>query len=1633
MSLRKFARFLFRLGICLFALLLAALLLLGLPAVQQFAARRGALWFSEKTGGQLTLGGFRLTFPHTLTIDDFLLKTPQGDTLAAFKHLSVETDCWALLRKTAVLRAFQLDSPHLNLVRQADSTWNYDFISRAFDDGKPPSDTKSTWTVEAPGATLAMTNLRLHWRDALASSDVRLDLPRFEGMVDNLDVTTNQYHIQHLALEGGAFQNADPAWPRFSKVSLALEQLALELPDSAATLPGVFLKGRLVKATIRADGTAKEAALELTQGQATFDLRPDAAKVQQLLLQLGQSSVEGDIQLQFDRDGLAWQALNLRQLRLAGADLSALQRLAKQPDLFERAHGAVLELSACAQGTKARLDVAQLEVKTGARTQIALSGQVQHWQDPARLFADLNLQRLDVCPGDLSVWLPEGTLPPPIGPADQLRLAGRLSGSSRAVAVHLAGTFARPEVGSATLDLSAQAALKPHPGRIDLQLKELTAPKALVTALLPPDALPAGATLPDLMTLEGSASGTFDSLAWQLHLRADRTGTAASELHLAGQLRLNDRALSKGSPVEPFFSVQFGSDGLSKGEIEGWLPSKVKSLLRAPETLPFRGSLSGTPSRFKADLDLNFQEKGSLHLNVSRQGRGFEAQYTAKDWMPAALLADSLLTQLGMAPQQRLTFEGTARFDTTGNFAAQFKADSLLVLESTLRGISLEGTGNFFKKQVQNALFDVFFQKNWIPEKASAQVRLSGQIERADWSDTTHLPAMLGHLALRQMDYRRDTLHLAPGDLAVDVRADTAENRLQFKSDWLNGTVFGQFDPRDIGNVAQAFSQHYFTLGGRPKSPPATLQIRDFVCHFPPFVDSLRLEAQLDAAKQDATWDAQIRNLRVQTIHAEQIALKIRADSNRAQIGLRARQLQLTEGQLPTQVNLAATVRQDTAALDLVLADSLGKGRHRLRLNVMPDGNSGGFTSRLAPDQTIDYQTWHVEPNNTITVHPARGSVALENVLLRRDTQFLSLAGHSDQTLEAAFGHFNLGLVGSLLGRDSSWLGGSLDGNATVTMNGEQALTADLSGRSLAFAGMPLGQLRLAVLRGDSLGFPITRLNAALESPNSRLVAQGHIFKDSLPDLDLQLAGFDVSPFQPLLRAYFAEFRGRLDGQVRVGGSLSHPTVEGFLQTNGLTFLPVQNGVRYRLPAEKFLFEQNKVVLQQVRLMDDKGQKTTFNGHIDLLDPANPQADLRLAAERFRLLNTQPSDTAFYYGTLAADFEGKLTGSLLAPDVSLSARPVEGSELFYKYDSGASTLDEGQGVVYFEKTPETGSGPAPRPIPTAEIPLSLSLGLDVNKNLLFKAIVDPASGDYFEGRGQGQLQYNLSPDGTMRLSGRFEMVSGKYRYSYGKAIRRTFEVEPGSYMVWTGNAFAPDLHLKAKYRVLAPNAPFLNNSDSDEGQPNTRETFFVAVLVTGTLEKPEINFKIEYPTGEDGGESYGNSGNAAVSAGIERINNDPTRLTGEVFSLLAFNDFLGQSFGIVDVGASLNDLVTRQLNALTNDIRFVDIDFGWDRESLASTEGSGQRTNFSVNLRKSLFNDRLVIRFSGGAQRDERSLEDSGWSTGFQQLTAEYSLTPRGAWKIRLFSKRSRIPLFETERPVNHGTGLLFSKDFGRY
>lgn len=1631
MSLRKFARFLFRLGICLSVLLLAALLLLGLPAVQQFVAQRGALWFSEKTGGQLTLGRFRLAFPHTLTIDDFLLKTPQGDTLAAFKHLRVETDCWALLAETVVLRTFQLEAPRIDLARQADSSWNYDFITRAFDDGEPPSDTNSTWKAEATGATLAMNNLRLHWRDALASSDMYLNLPRFEGLLDSLDLPNNRYHIQRLAFDGGGFHTADPTWPRLSKAALALEQLALELPDSAATLPGIFLKGRLVQASVRADGTTAETALELTQGQATFDLRPDAAKVQQLLLQLGQSSVKGDIQLQFDRDGLAWQALDLRQLRLAGTDLSALQRLTKQPDVFERAHGAVLELSARAQGSKARLDVARLEVKTGTQTQLILSGQVQNWQDPVRFFADLNLHRLDACPGDLSVWLPEGTLPPPITAADQLRLTGHLSGSSRAAVVRLAGSFARPQVGSAALGLSAEATLNPHPGRIALQLEELTAPKALVAALLPPDALPTGTALPDLMALEGSASGTFDSLAWQLRLRAGRAGTAASELHFAGQVRLNDRALSKGSPVEPSFSVQFGSHGLSKAELEGWLPADIKPMLRAPEMLPFKGSLSGTPNRFKADLDLNFQEKGSLHLNARRHGGDFEAQYAATDWVPAALLSDSLLAQLGMAPQQRLNLSGTARFDTTGRIMAQLKADSLLVLESTLRNLSAEGEGNYLKKQVQNAVFDVFFQKNWASEKANAQVRISGEIEKADWSDTMHLPAVLGRLALRQMDYRRDTLHLTPGDLSLDIQADTSENRLRFNSNWLTGAISGQFDPRALGSVLETFPQHYFALKRPEKSPPATLQIRDFVCHFPPFVDSLRLEARLDAAKQDATWDAQIRNLRVQTIKAEQIALKIRADSNRAQIGLRARQLQSTEGQLPAQVNLSATVRQDTAALDLVLADSLGKGRHRLRLNATPDGNSGGFTSRLAPDQTIDYQTWRVDPNNKITVHPVRGSVALENVLLRRDTQFLSLAGHSDQTLEAAFGHFDLGLVGSLLGRDSTWLGGSLDGKATVAMNKGQALTADLSGRGLAFAGMPLGQLRLAVSRGDTLGAPITRLNAALEGTNSRLSAQGHIFKDSLPDLDLQLAGFDVSPFQPLLRSYLGEFRGRLDGQVRVGGSLSSPSLEGFLQTNGLTFLPVQNGVRYRLPSEKFLFEKNKVVFQSVRLVDDKGQKTTLTGHIDLLDPANPRADLRLAAERFRLLNTQPSDTAFYYGSLAADFEGKLTGSLLAPDLSLSARPAEGSELFYKYDSGASTLDEGQGVVYFEKTPETEAGPAPPVVPAAEIPLSLSLGLDVNKNLLFKAIVDPASGDYFEGRGQGQLQYALAPDGAMRLSGRFEMVSGKYRYSYGKAIRRTFEVEPGSYMVWTGNAFTPDLHLKAKYRVLAPNAPFLGNSDSDEGKPNTRETFFVAVLVTGTLEKPEINFKIEYPTGEDGGESYGNSGNAAVAAGIERINSDPTRLTGEVFSLLAFNDFLGQSFGIVDVGASLNDLVTRQLNALTNDIRFVDIDFGWDRESLASTEGSGQRTNFSVNLRKSLFNDRLVIRFSGGAQRDERSLEDSGWSTGFQQLTAEYSLTPRGTWKIRLFSKRSRIPLFETERPVNHGTGLLFSKDFG--
>ena len=158
-------------------------------------------------------------------------------------------------------------------------------------------------------------------------------------------------------------------------------------------------------------------------------------------------------------------------------------------------------------------------------------------------------------------------------------------------------------------------------------------------------------------------------------------------------------------------------------------------------------------------------------------------------------------------------------------------------------------------------------------------------------------------------------------------------------------------------------------------------------------------------------------------------------------------------------------------------------------------------------------------------------------------------------------------------------------------------------------------------------------------------------------------------------------------------------------------------------------------------------------------------------------------------------------------------------------------------------------------------------------------------------------------------------------------------------------------------------------------------------------------------------------------------------MTATAFQLLAFGSFnvpildQGAGSGVSPLNTTLDQLMGNYLNSFADNlIGFVELDFGFDsyqNESTGQTE-----TNLRLSLRKTLFDDRVVISVDGVAGTSEDELAGTN-QTYLDNITAEYLINEDGTFRLKFFNDRDR-DILVGGNVIRFGGRLTFAKDFDR-
>ncbi|MEO6348636.1 MAG: translocation/assembly module TamB domain-containing protein, partial [Aquaticitalea sp.] len=334
----------------------------------------------------------------------------------------------------------------------------------------------------------------------------------------------------------------------------------------------------------------------------------------------------------------------------------------------------------------------------------------------------------------------------------------------------------------------------------------------------------------------------------------------------------------------------------------------------------------------------------------------------------------------------------------------------------------------------------------------------------------------------------------------------------------------------------------------------------------------------------------------------------------------------------------------------------------------------------------------------------------------------------------------------------------------------------------------------------------------------------------------------------------------------------------------------------------------------------------------------------------------------------------------------------------------------------------------------------ISAYLQIGKNAAVTIVLDKETGDNFKVRGEGDLNFNMNPNGNMTLSGVYEVQDGHYELNLYNLVNRKFDIVSGSRVTWSGDPFDAKMDIKAKYVVETSASPLMapvlsNNDPATKGKFRQVLPVDVYLNIDGQLTKPKINFSLDMPANEKGaigGQVYGR---------VQQLNQQEDELNRQVFSLLVLNRFYpdpgsdGSAGGVASIARdNLNDAVSDQLNTFSGKLlgkSGFDLKFGLDSYTDYQGNSPQDRTQLDIAAQKKLFKDRVIV--SVGSSVDIQGSAAPGQATPLiGNVSIEYLLTENGRYRLKGFRRNEFENVIDGQTIVS-GIALIFTQEFNKF
>jgi hypothetical protein len=239
---------------------------------------------------------------------------------------------------------------------------------------------------------------------------------------------------------------------------------------------------------------------------------------------------------------------------------------------------------------------------------------------------------------------------------------------------------------------------------------------------------------------------------------------------------------------------------------------------------------------------------------------------------------------------------------------------------------------------------------------------------------------------------------------------------------------------------------------------------------------------------------------------------------------------------------------------------------------------------------------------------------------------------------------------------------------------------------------------------------------------------------------------------------------------------------------------------------------------------------------------------------------------------------------------------------------------------------------------------------------------------------------------------------------------RTFNIQQGSYIEFTGPPMNPTLNITATERV--------KTSVSDGTSQGRMVDFDCGVSMTNTMQKPTIEFIIDAP--ED-------------MQMQNELNTKSKEERGKLaVSMLASGMYLGDGSGTTNAAMSgaLAAFMQNEINNITGSaLRSMGLDISANMETATDATGA-LHTDYTFKFSKRLWNNRLRVIMGGRVSTGSGVAADNG--AFFDNFSMEYRLNKRETQYLKLFYKRDSYDWLEGNIS-EFGAGFLWRRKLDKF